>query len=286
MAGAAITYVFNEAVNLPIWRKYYGALFGDENLYVVDRMSTDGSTDNLGAVNVIKVPRRKFDEVEKTNFMSCFHASLTSFYDGVVVTDCDEIIVPDPEKYTDLNDYILRMPFDYANAIGIDVTHILNEELPLDLAYPILKQRSYGLFASPECKHLLSKTPIKWLPGLHASDKSPIFDPDLFIFHLKLMDYGFAVQRQKTNLDTKWTEASLERNYGAHHRWDLKQFVTQNFFVPIDMMNRKLISAFNFENEIEMMVQETVLDQAGFYRPPMNIPKKLIKIPDRFSVII
>src|SRR5689334_11236262 len=41
MRVAALTFVFNEAVNLPIWIKYYGSNFGERNLYVVDRESTD-----------------------------------------------------------------------------------------------------------------------------------------------------------------------------------------------------------------------------------------------------
>src|ERR1700730_13677411 len=51
MKAAALTFVFNESVNLPLWIKYYGSNFGEKNLFVVDRESTDGSTNNLGEVN-------------------------------------------------------------------------------------------------------------------------------------------------------------------------------------------------------------------------------------------
>ena len=30
MNAAAITFVFNEGVNLPIWRRYYGSNFGEK----------------------------------------------------------------------------------------------------------------------------------------------------------------------------------------------------------------------------------------------------------------
>ena len=62
MKIAALTYVYNENVNLPIWRRYYGTNFGEENLFVVDRESDDGSTVDLGAANRIRVPRVAFDD--------------------------------------------------------------------------------------------------------------------------------------------------------------------------------------------------------------------------------
>ena len=106
MATAVITFTYNESVNLPIWMKYYGDLFGQKNLYVVDRGSDDGSVNDIGDVNLIRVPRNDFDEHQKTNFMSTFHKSLLNFYDTVIISDCDELLVVDPEKHSNLREYI------------------------------------------------------------------------------------------------------------------------------------------------------------------------------------
>ncbi len=281
-----MTYVFNEAVNLPIWVNYYGKLFGFENLFVVDTSSNDGSTDNLGAVNVIRIPKKPFDEDEKTNFLSSFHASLTTAYDAVIATDCDEIMIPDPAKYSDLNDYISRLSSDYVNAVGIDLVHLISEEPPLDLSKPILSQRRYGLFSSPECKPLLSRVPVKWLPGLHASDKEPKFDTDLYLFHLKLMDFTTSTNRHQLNRRNDWSGKSLERNYGAHHRYSLKQFIMENFFSLVDRRNRGELTQFGFGPEIKVMVERTVIDPEGNYRPPMDVPAKFVQIPERFAQIV
>ena len=67
---AAMTYVYNEADNLPVWCDYYGELFGYLNLFVIDRMSDDGSTKmavghHRYPVNMIRVPRRPFDDDDK-----------------------------------------------------------------------------------------------------------------------------------------------------------------------------------------------------------------------------
>jgi hypothetical protein len=285
MRYAAITFVYNESINLPIWVKYYGNLFGHQNLYVLDRGSDDGSTQGLGDVNVIKLPRKPFDEDDKTNLMSSFHAGLTSAYDAVVITDCDEIIAPDPARYRDLADYIDKMDANYVNAVGIDILHIITEELPLDLTRPILSQRATGRFHAPECKQLLSRVPMKWLPGLHSSTMAPRFDTDLFILHLKLMDYGMAVGRQVINLGTLWSEASLKANYGSHHRWKLADFVKQAFFTPIDMLNRNVVGEFEFSLEAAKLTADTVIDPKGYYRVPMNMAK-LVRFPERFAAVI
>ena len=180
MTAAAMTFVYNESVNLPIWIKYYGSQFGEQNLYVVDRGSDDGSTENLGNVNVVRVPRHEFDEDQKTSFMSSFHSALLNFHKTVVMTDCDEIIAPDPAKYRNLADYIDRVDFEYVNAIGLDILHIMSEEGPLDLSRTILSQRRYGCFHSPSCKQLLSRVPMSWLPGFHSSNR-PLISTQIYI---------------------------------------------------------------------------------------------------------
>jgi hypothetical protein len=285
MPNAAITIVYNESVNLPIWVKYYGGLFGYENLYVLDHGSDDGSTTGLGAVNVIKVPRKGFDEVEKTSILTSFQAGLTSAFDSVIVSDCDEIIAPDPARYRDLNDYIARMEGNYVNAIGIDILHIITEELPLDLSRPIMSQRSVGRFNAPACKNLLTKIPIKWLPGLHSSNMTPRFDIDLFNFHLKAIDYGIATARQAVNLGTKWSEASLKMGYGGHHRWPLSVFVRNAFLSPIDLLGRDKLEEFEFTKEVDALVNGTVVDAEGYYRVPMSL-QKLVRFPSRFASVI
>src|SRR6185369_12509370 len=69
MKVAALTFVYNESVNLPIWIKYYGSNFGEKNLFVADRESDDGSTANLGEVNRVVLPRNAFDDVKRASFM-------------------------------------------------------------------------------------------------------------------------------------------------------------------------------------------------------------------------
>ncbi len=79
MNVAAITFVYNESVNLPIWLRYYAANFGARNLYVVDRDSNDASTEALGETTRIRLPRDAFDDHKKTAFISSLHQALLQY---------------------------------------------------------------------------------------------------------------------------------------------------------------------------------------------------------------
>jgi hypothetical protein len=146
----------------------------------------------------------------------------------------------------------------------------------------VLSQRAYGRFLSAGCKQLLSKVPIKWLPGLHSSNKAPNFDLNLFNFHLKYVDFNTAVARQRINMSTKWSEDSLAQNYGAHHRYDLKRFVHEGFFVPVDVVGHSRLQPFDFVKQVEEMTLRTVNNSDGDYVIPMDM-MKYFKIPERFA---
>lgn len=284
MRTAVITFTYNESVNLPIWIRHYGANFGEENLFVADRGSDDGSLQAIGAANLLRLPRNQFDEFEKTSFISHFHRSLLNFYDYVIITDCDELLVPDPQKYPSLRDYVEACSLDYVNCVGLELLHIINAELPIDLTKPMLSQRRYANFRSVSCKPLMSRIPVTWLPGFHCCNHPPRFDPDLYMIHTKLMDYGVALRRQQINLTTEWSERSLAQNFGAHHRFDFRQFVHQCFLVPLDAINRGLVSTFTFDTEIAEITSKTVEHQGYFYIP-MNL-SKLVEFPDRFRNVV
>jgi hypothetical protein len=280
MKIAALTFVYNENVNLPIWLRYYGSQFGNKNLFVIDRESDDRSTNDLGDANRIVVPRDPFDDKKKVNCMSSFQNGLLSYYDAVVCGDCDEIVVPNPTKYIDLTDYVAKMDGDYATCIGIDILHIINLEPPIDLNKPILEQRRFGRFRSAGCKTLLSRVPLRWAPGLHSMNKMPRVDPNLINFHLKTMDYQVATLRQKINQDTKWSEESLASNHGAHHRYDLDRFVREAFFDPANVVHQQKTSPFDFEEDIATFMSNTQ-ERGGFYWTPGGMAR-WVDIPELY----
>jgi hypothetical protein len=285
MTNAAMTYVFNEHVNLPLWIKHYGGLFGTENLFVIDRSSTDGSTLNLGAVNVIRVPRTQFDDYDKSHAMSSLHSLLLRSYDAVVTGDCDELLVPDPARYADLNDYIARMDGAYATALGMHIVHVMTHEPALDLQLPVLSQRRFLSFDSGMCKTLVSRIPQQWSPGLHATIMPPAIDPELFIFHLKTMDYGIAMMRQAINQDTSWSDQSIRAHHGEHHRSDLQRFVKSTFLSAVKNIAEGRIYQFDFDKIIAELNRRTAVNSAGFHHLPFGI-HCMFHLPERFEGLL
>jgi hypothetical protein len=280
MPIAALTFVFNEAINLPIWIKYYGKNFGERNLFVVDRESTDGSTDNLGEVNKIIIPRDAFDDKKKADFLSSMQNALLNYYEAVVCGDCDELVVPNIGVYENLADYVSRTEFDYVTSVGLNVSHVITLEPPLNLERSVLAQRRYAHFRSATCKTSLSRVPIKWLPGLHSLNRRPNFDLNLFLFHTKWMDYGIASARQQINRDTEWSDTSLSQNWGAHHRYEYDQFVREGFLDIVNAVSQNKILPFQFAEEISKFNAE-VIERDGFYWIPMKL-HRWVEIPANF----
>ena len=283
MTNAAVTFVYNEAVNLPIWIRYYGKQFGNKNLFVIDRESTDGSTENLGEANRIVIPRDAFDDRKKADFMSSFQNALTNYYDAVICSDCDELVVPDPISYGDLNEYIARVDFDYVTCVGLNILHILNLEPPLDLDRPILSQRRFARFRSASCKTILSRIPLRWMPGLHSLNQRPKIDPSLFMFHTKTMDYAIASARQQINMDTPWSDYSLERNFGAHHRYEYNRFIRELFLDPMNAIHQQKVASFDFAEEISQFNLQ-IKEKDGCFWIPMGLGR-WVEVPERFGSV-
>src|ERR1700748_3250790 len=98
MKCAVVTMVYNEPEFLPLWSKYYGALFGPENCFVIDHGSDDNSLAELRGFNVVSIPRSPKDNEKRTRFVSKFCNNLLEWYDAFIYVDVDEIVIADPAK--------------------------------------------------------------------------------------------------------------------------------------------------------------------------------------------
>ncbi|MFZ3234236.1 MAG: glycosyltransferase family 2 protein [Stellaceae bacterium] len=279
MKIAALTTAYNEPVFLPIWRQYYGQALGEEHLFVVDHGSDDGSTDNVGAANRVRIPRGEFDEDQRCTFVSRLQASLLCYYDAVIFSDTDEILVPDPEKYSGLVDFVTRRCEQFVTAIGLEVQHLTDTEADIDLGRPILAQRRYVQFAPEYCKPLVSRIPLVWKPGFHDCDLPPSIAPDLFLFHLRRMDRKLAVQRLRRMRDTKWSKNALDKQHWFHFRWSEDEFTTTLFRFSAENVKPHLVEWAEFERRL--------------CRPAGNsdewhreLDGVVVAIPDRFRRVI
>lgn len=225
---AAITMVFNESVLLPIWLNYYGSNFGHENLFVIDDGSNDASIRNNDIINLISRKRGHWDDRERANTLSYFHEELLRYYDVVLYADADEFFVLDPNLQISLRDYLISGSKQWTNAIGLNVIHNRSREGPLDLTKPLFCQRAYVQFDQLYCKPTIARVPMRWNPGLHSSARPPCYATDLFLFHLRAMDYDLSMARIRTFNSVPLSEDSVRNRFGFY--WSLPEQEYLNLF--------------------------------------------------------
>jgi hypothetical protein len=203
---------YNEADMLPIWLRHYAGQVGAESCFVIDDGSTDGSTAALAGANRIRLPRSALDEERRAAFVADLCRGLLRYYDHVLYTDTDEIVVADPARHAGLLGYVAAGPPEVATALGLNLVH---EPAPYDPALPILAQRRWCFAAAALCKPVLAARPVSWSPGFHSAD-APVAFGDLFLFHLAYFDMNLTLRRQEKRRQTEKKDATTT----AHHRVD------------------------------------------------------------------
>lgn len=278
MKIAVITMVYNEKVMLPIWRRYYGAIFGSENLFILDHGSDDGSTEDIRHENRIKIFRETFSNADRVKLISKFHESLLSIYDYVIYTDCDEMLVPHPRTGKTLKEYIEARRRPYFTTVGLNLVHHNATEPVLDSSKPILSQRRHVQFVSPMIKTLISNAPIRWGAGFHSSTLYPILTRDLYLFHLKRFDMDHDFNRTKITRTIARPEA--EKDHGAHQRLSDQELET--LYASFCEMEVKPEEKFGFNIYIEEF-KKSIWYNAGLYSGKTTRSSQLFKIPQSFA---
>lgn len=186
---AVITMVRDEAAMLPQWVRYYGDQVGTDSIVVVDDNSTDGGTDDLPCP-VLRLPHLTKEDFEPARMgtLSGLASALLHSYDAVLFADADEFVVPDPDKYDGLRDYVSRQGgVDAIGIVGMNVVQ-LGDEPPLDLTRGLLEQRRYAKFLPLMCKPSLAYTAPRWKWASHGIRSPYQIDRDLWMFHMKFAD--------------------------------------------------------------------------------------------------
>jgi hypothetical protein len=213
----AMTMVYNEGHMLRRWISHYGRHLGLHNLLVIDHGSDDGSTDDLGSVGRINLPRSPFDDGQRAEFINNLQRNLFMYFGAVIYTDCDEFLVPDPRRFSSLQDYIGQLEADCVRPVGVNLLHIRDVEHPLRPDQGLLLQRSYCHFSTQESKPLIAKKPVVWQPGFHHCNEKALLDPSLILIHAKLADFDGALARLAITREMPWARRN---GWGIHQRAD------------------------------------------------------------------
>jgi hypothetical protein len=280
MKIAAVTMVYNEPDMLPIWLRHYGGQVGADRCYVIDHGSDDGSTTGIAA-NVVRIPRSPFDEQVRADFVSDFCSSLLRWYDWVIYTDSDELLVADPARYGSLAENCAGDRPDVVTAFGFNMLHRLHHEVALDLSRPILEQRQWGFAVASMAKPLVARVPTRWTPGFHTSQAPVVFD-GLTNFHLAHIDLHMTLRRQAKRRGTEMSMKIADH----HHKMsdeDLHQMMDNWSRMPpvTDVtLDADCPHMTEFIGQIFASMPGREHHQ---YKIEMNIwGNKLLRVPERF----
>jgi len=208
MKIAAFTMVHNEAQLLPVWLSYYQRYF--DSLYVLDDRSTDDTIKKCKKkykFEVVPLSQHDFSYLEwRVMTVREQQSKLLSEYDWVLFSDTDEIVIPDPQKFKGLRDYISQLKKDFVSCTGRVVVH-LPEEAPMNFSAPILPQRKKWLDDIASYKPLLSRVPLRWTKGFHSleeidsginhDERKKLSDPNLILVHLLRIDLDLYKKRSR-----------------------------------------------------------------------------------------
>ena len=269
----AITNVLDEDFNLPIWLRYYGRELGPENCIVVDRGST--SLPPMTTQSLLQTHRSPFDDGQRSRGMADLTAMMLEHYDVVIYTDCDEYLVPDPNRFDGLVDYFSRTDQRVYTAAGIDLYHKLDVEDPIDPSRPLLGQRAYGLYNSWLCKTLATRDPIRWSGGFHAASVPPSWD-GLYLFHTAMIDCGERLKRAAQLRRFEVTDVES----APHHRyppiWPVNVLVKTSGF-----------DVHDFDAEVPGLTERALssaeqADDGLYYVTDEVRTRYLLRVPERF----
>jgi hypothetical protein len=203
-AMAAVTMVGSDHFFLKRWVDYYGKHLGREHLYILSHGGDPEHKKIAEGCNIIYLPldptRFCFNQ-RRWQMMSMFTTGFTRYYNWVLTGDVDEIVAVDPAVSDNLVEYLCRFDADartrVISPLAIEMVHnpaLETEEITGDRN--ILDVRKIYRLNANYNKPCITRNKIVFAPGGHfANEARKFLDPDLYLFHLRFIDYKMTEER-------------------------------------------------------------------------------------------
>ena len=267
---AAITMARNDEFFLSRWIKYYGDLFGTENLYIYLDGTDQEIPENAGNAHITKLPHtdmsRSAGDKYRINLISDLANKLLSEYDIVIGCDCDEFLVVDPNCKKNLYQYLSQKDFNTTlSGLGLDVGQHLTYEKTLDTSKPFLSQRQYALLSTRYTKPVVINRPARWGSGFHrVKNHNFHIDKNLYILHFGAVDMDMLVAKAaKRGAD--WVNHLKRRGNGTIN----------------DVTHRRARGEFWLK--LSRFIQTYIRAPYAWNKPNMLAMKWIVKIPERLK---
>ena len=267
---AVITMARNDLFFLSRWIKYYGDLFGTENLYIYLDGTDQTTPENAGNAHITKLPHtdmsRSAGDKYRIGLMSELANKLLADYDIVIGCDCDEFLVVDPNTGMNLHEYLSSRPFNTTlSGLGLDVGQHMILEQPLDTSKSFLSQRSYALLSTRYTKPVVLNRPAQWGSGFHrVKNHNFHIDPNLYLLHFGAVDMDMLIAKA-ANRGPDWVNHLKRRGNGTIN----------------DVSSRPIHGEKHIK--IARPMQKYIRAPYAINKPNMMGIKWVVKIPERFK---
>lgn len=198
---AIITMARNDEFFLSRWIEYYGAQFGDENLYIYLDGTDQKVPKNAGNANITKLPHRDMSrsagDKYRINLISDLAEKLLKTYDIVIGCDCDEFLVIDPNTNMTLHEYLSQKKINTTlSGLGLDVGQNMNTEKQLDTTKSFLSQRNFAFISTRYTKPVVINRPVRWGSGFHRIKNHNFhIDKNLYLLHFGAVDMQMLIDK-------------------------------------------------------------------------------------------
>lgn len=238
------TFARNERIRLPIWLNHYRQFITDEDIYVIDQNTTDGSTSNL-TCNVINEPHEGvFDHAWLRQMLTRNLKELLTKYHIVVLNECDELMVTHNNE--NLKDYLIKtykQPLKNGATSLFDVLQVSNEK-DYVLGDKISKIRNY-LCKWQGKKHTIHTSCLKELPnGFHSGYGH--LDNNLSTIHIQCLNSSYLTEKIKQRIKEKEVHGQGD----DFVCWDIHYKVELIDKHMNDLLGRKELAPIWFKNNI------------------------------------
>lgn len=217
---AVITMARNDEFFLSRWIEYYGAQFGDENLYIYLDGTDQKAPKNAGNANITKLPHRDMSrsagDKYRINLISDLAEKLLKTYDIVIGCDCDEFLVIDPNTNMTLHEYLSQKKFNTTlSGLGLDVGQNMNTEKQLDTTKSFLSQRNFAFISTRYTKPVVINRPVRWGSGFHRIKNHNFhIDKNLYLLHFGAVDMQMLIDKA-TSRGPDWVNHLKRRGNGT-----------------------------------------------------------------------
>ncbi|MBR4891691.1 MAG: glycosyltransferase family 2 protein [Alphaproteobacteria bacterium] len=267
---AVITMARNDDFFLSRWIKYYGNLFGTENLYIYLDGTDQNIPENAGDAHVTKLPHqdmsRKNGDKYRIGLISDLANELLKTYDIVIGCDCDEFLIVDPKLNTSLPEYLSNKKIKTTlSGLGLDIGQHMQLEKTLDVSKPLLEQRAHALLSTRYTKPVVINKPVRWGSGFHRIKNHNFhIDKNLFLLHFGAVDMKM-LETKAAARGADWLNHLKRRGNGTIN----------------EVSNRPARSEIWLK--IARYIQTYIRAPYAINKPNMLGIKIVVKIPQRFK---